>query len=422
LLLPRQLRFALLMKPAHFDPNNHAPEVAPYDSWGDLDGDKTEAPAPYLPPRRTVTEKPAATLVGGELGLRIDSVISRSEPHETSARLEVQEIGGRSIKRLDQAEPRPEKVIYQGGFKAKPEPDPEAEDKTGEGQDWGEQKRISTKHLAILAGSVLAFIIVGMTLLPFIDSRNAPKGESSAPKYAVVDEEILPGMEEMDFFYAPQRQQEATDLFRAYLQAKSVEEVIPLIQQGETLRSTLVQHWLPQQVPASWTPDSNTLWSVPETSDRAHGLLEGNFPDQSPFTAFFTQTGSHILLDWKATVAFGSASFDELNQGLGDASEIRGTLSSVPYYDPALSENDYVSYRLTAAKGNASIWCYARRGDAAELALASLFRQGEIVQEAQSTLQVTLHLVRGTDATQPNQWLIQELRQVGWLTPLPQNP
>lgn len=410
------------MKPAHFDPNNHAPEVAPDDSWGDVDGGKVEAPTPYLPPRRTVTEKPGATLVGGEIGLRIDSVISRSEHQETPARLEVQEIGGRSIKRLDQAEPKPEKVLYQGGFKPKPEPDPETDDKTGEGQDWGQQKRISTKHLAILGGSVLAFILLGISLLPFINSRNAPTGESSAPTYTVVDEETLPGIEEIDFLYASQRQKEATDLFRAYVHAKNVEEVIPLIQKGEALRRSLVQHWRPQQVPDTWTPDSNTVWSIPETIGPIHGLLEGAMPDQSSFTAYFTRSGSGILLDWKATVALGSASFDELNQGRGDASEIRGTLSSVPYYDPILSENDYVSYRLTAAKGNASIWCYARRGEAAELALSSLFRQGEIVQETQSAQQVTLHLVRGTDATQPNQWLIQELLQIGWLTHTPEKP
>ncbi len=406
------------MKPVHFDPNNHAPKVAPDDSWGDGDSVEAEAPLPYLPPRRVSAEKTATTADGtqtkGAIGLRIDSVISRSEPREAPPRLEVQEIGGSSIKRLDQALPRPEKVVYQGGFKEKPEPDPETEDKSGEGEDWGNEKRISPKMLLIMGGSVLAFIILALILQPYI---NPPMGKSSAPSYTVVDDETLPGTEAMDFLF--KRQVEATRLYLTYLHATRVEDIIPLIKNGEGLKSILLNQWRPRDIPTSWTPDSSTIWSLSESSNPAYGVLEGTLPDQSRFAAYFVQNGSKLLLDWKATVAFSTATFDELSHATGDGSEIRGTISSSPYYDPVWPEEDYISYRLTAAKENLSIWCYARRGQTADLALAPLFRQGEIVQDEQMPQRVSLRLVHGPNPTQPNQWLIQELLQSGWLTTSP---
>jgi glutamate/tyrosine decarboxylase-like PLP-dependent enzyme len=156
---------------------------------------------------------------------------------------------------------------------------------------------------------------------------------------------------------------------------------------------------------------------VLELAGQACGLLQGEFPDHSQFSAYFTQTGNHPKLDWKATTAYGTASFKELVQNQGDASEIRGEISKAEFYNAAWPETDYRCYRLISPDGETVIWGYTRRGEATEHAIASLLDKGEIVKEAQNSHKITLRLERGPTAAQANQWLIGEMLHIDWVTP-----
>jgi hypothetical protein len=403
------------MKATHFDPNNHAPEVAPDDSWGDLgDGHVGESTA-KLPARRAHLEKLAAAPAGpAQAGFHIESVLARAEVSDKPHRLEVQEIGGGGIKRLDQALPKPEKVVHLGGFKEKPKHDPAAEDKTGEGETWGDEKRHPTRQYWIMGGAILGFVLLALILLPYINSWNAPTRDTSKPQFIIEELEQITGVDEMNFLY--QKQNQAMELFRTYALASTVEEVIPLIHEGAAATADLTQRWRPLKLPKTWTPEPDTAWSIPVGAGRMYGLLEGFFPDQSPFTAYFTKNGTGISLDWKATSGFCTVPYSDLKNGVGDAREIRGVLTAATYYDGVWPENDYLSYRLTSPDGSQSIWCYARRGEAAEAALSLIFSKGEIVKEEQTTQKVNLHLVRGPAQSQPNQWMIQEMLQAEWLT------
>lgn len=213
-----------------------------------------------------------------------------------------------------------------------------------------------------------------------------------------------------------EKQPEALQIFRSYAQAVHHDEVVPLVVDGRSLLDALKNKWSPLGVPKDWAPDADSSWGVMEAGGKAYGLLEGVLPDQSPFRAYFTHEGGRLLLDWKATTAFGTTSFRQLSKGTGDAGEIRGILSSDEFYSAVFPEADYQSYRLTMPNEEFTIWCYAQRGSLAYSALAPLFTSGELSGERQTDRKVTLSLVRGPEETLPNQWIIRELLHIDWGT------
>jgi hypothetical protein len=140
-------------------------------------------------------------------------------------------------------------------------------------------------------------------------------------------------------------------------------------------------------------------------------------PDGSKFAAYFTNDDNRLLLDWKATSSFSTASFEQLSNNQGDASEIRGQISAADFYSATWPEAEYQCYRLVSPDEKTAIWCYARRGSAAANHSTALFQGGEIVQDAQTSRSITLQLERGPSEAQPNQWLIGKVLQIDAVTP-----
>jgi hypothetical protein len=164
-------------------------------------------------------------------------------------------------------------------------------------------------------------------------------------------------------------------------------------------------------------PSPDPVWTVEEVGGRSCGLLEGTFPDHSAFLAYFINDNGRLLLDWKATGAFGTATFAELEKNEGDGSEIRGEISSAEYYGSVWREAAYQSYRFISSDHETGIWVYARRGGDAEAALSPLLGKGEIIQDAPNAQKVTLCLERGPVGSLSNQWLVREMLHKGWVAP-----
>jgi hypothetical protein len=404
------------------DPNNSAPEVSPDDSWGDDEG----LVSVVLPARRKLGESSvlntAHSATEPSLGLRIDSPVGSqaagpTETTEPARRLEVKEFDG-SILRLEESEmvPASEKVPRQvTGFQARPRHAAGA--KTGEGRDWGMAHRHRLPWLLGGGALVTTSVLCGMVMLPKINAPNVPSKGSAKIMLVVEDEIEIEGMDALNALLA--RRGEALEIFRRFALASHVEEVVPLILDGNSLRETLGQHWQPQNFPRDWKPDTNLSWKILESSRRSYVLLEGDFPDHRKFSAYFTHRGPLplLLLDWKATTAFGTASFDELEAGGGDPAEIRGVLSIADYYSTSWPEAEYQSYRLVSPDEQTIIWCYTCREGEPHATLAPLLKRGEITREANQSQKITARLERGPDDAAPNQWLIRELIQIDWITP-----
>lgn len=394
--------------------NNPIPKLSPDNSWSD-DEYPAEGKIPLptvLPSRRRLADQPAPVSLR-EVGLRIESTLDRSATPNSTSQLEVQEIN-REVIRLEQAVDAPARIERHFTFHEKQEPINPKENLMEGSHDWGTGRRLPTRWILGMALIVCLLVVVSLVLLPVINAPNAPPADSTSGYLTVVEAEKIGGMENLDRLLT--RQTEAIQIFRSFSQAIHPDEVVPLIVDGRVLYETLCKHWRPLDVPRQWEPAADCAWGVLEFGGKAYGVLEGQFPNHSPFTAYFTYQGDHLLLDWKATNAFGTASLDQLRKGTGDSSEIRGSLTQTEFYSATWPEADYESYRLTTPNGEISIWCYSRRGDTGKQSISSLFNSGEITGEAQDIRKVTLRLARGPAEALPNQWLIEELLHIDWGT------
>jgi hypothetical protein len=399
------------------DPNNHVPEVSPDDDWGDAEGSvpNSATPATILPPRRTVADRSAAASTpsseNDRAGLRIESGVRRADSPEVTSRLEVQELGS-SVVRLDQMAPAPPKVPRQVTFHERPARDP-GQKKDVESASWGITRQLPKLWVAGAGIFITAIIVGAMALLPSINARNRSKSDGRQVNPDV--EEKLESVEALNLMLT--KQPEALQIFHVYATANHADEVIPVIRNGKALEESFRSHWHPSGISKQWAPSTDSSWSLEKVAGHPCGKLEGFLPDQSKFTAYFTNDGNRLLLDWKATTAFGTATFSQLKKGEGDPAEVRGELSPGDFYSEAWPETDYQNYRFVSPDGDTIIWCYGRRGEPAEKAIAPLFEKGAIIEESQDSKKITLRLQRGPDGALPNQWLIGEMLHIDWLTP-----
>jgi hypothetical protein len=407
-----------LMNSSLLDPNNHVPAVSPDDGWGDAEGfspETTAGAANVLPPRRTVADRsPTAAMTAAEssqTGLRIGSNVMRGESNDAPQRLEVQEISG-TVVRLDHMAPAPPKVPRQLTFHERPARDASGKKSPDETLQWGMARRFPTRWLLGAGAAVATIVVLAMMALPAI---NAPNAARAVPDAAPFVEEKIEGVEAMNQLLT--KQPEALQIFRAFATATHLDEILPLLRNGDALKATLQAHWRPLEISKAWEPAANSVWTVLDIPGHPCGMLQGTFQDQSKFSAFFTNDGNQLQLDWQATTAFGTATFGQLASNQGDPAEIRGEISLAEYYSDIFPEADYQSYRLISPDGGTSIWCYARRGEAADELIAPLLHRGETGGDFPTSRRITLRLERGPTGALPNQWLIGEMLHIDWLTP-----
>ena len=148
---------------------------------------------------------------------------------------------------------------------------------------------------------------------------------------------------------------------------------------------------------------------------RPYALLSGEHQDFTSFRAYFVVQNDILLLDWKATTAYSTASFADLTKGTGDASEVRGTMKPATLYTDVWPEGEYRCYQLLSPNGLDVIWCYAKLGTDEEKILHRHFLKGEIVDQKDEALMQTLKLKRGSEDGLPNQWLIDGLHHREWI-------
>ena len=409
-----------LMNPRLPKPHNHVPEVSPNDGWADAVGsvpDSSRAPQ-VLPPRRSPTDRmadaPTSSPDGASTGLRIDLKVIRTQPSQSPQKIEVQEIKS-DIVRLDQMAPTPQKVARQATFHERPIREKDQSNSSGESSTWGATQKLPKLWIIGSGAGILVIVILVMALLPMINSLNTRKNSGSSTGATPLTEEKIDHADALDLMLT--KQPEAVQLFRAYITATQVDDVIPLIGNGKALEETVRSRWVPVGVSKRWSPSLECTWSLKKIGGRPYGLLQGILPNQSPFVAYFTNDDNRLLLDWKATSGFSTATFAELEKNAGDPAEVRGEISLAPFYTSTWPEADYQSFRLTSPDGQDIIWCYSRRGEPPHEALAPFFRRDQIIVQTTDSWKITLRLAHGPTGTLPNQWLIGEMLHIDWVTP-----
>ena len=405
------------MDPSPIDPHNHAPEVTPDDVWGDAAAWTLQplGSTTVLPFKKARAGTPSSAPVDrAPEGLRIES---KTPPRRTGAstyQLEVQEIDG-NVVRLDPEVPTALRVPRQPVVQERPAENDVRREPQGEGREWGLSRKQSI-HWILGAGlGIASVVIVALMLLPVINASNAARPNQSQTSFVMEKEEDNAGSGLWNALIV--RQQDAEQVFRAFASAPVVEDILPLVKDSESVGSLIRAHHRPALVAKAWVPPANTRWNVIDNDGHPFGLLEGFLPDDSTFGAYVVLSGRLLLLDWKATTAYGTATFDELEGHQGNPAEIRARIVLADFFTATFPEAEYQCYQLLSPDNRKAVWCYARRGEAANAALASILQTDGILDNTPVPPQkVTVRLDPGPAGSLPNQWLIREVLHKDWIT------
>lgn len=402
------------MEPVVGDPNNHVPEVLPGDDWGDVagGGEARVATGTVLPPRRvrgsgdTVRDQPEPMAEG----LRIEAMPGRLKAGIEGAPIEVAEIGG-SVLKLVPTE-RGARVPGVGGFKEagrKVEPLPAAG--TAVDPRHGGLGRLSLRAMLAGGGCVVVLVLAGLWIQPWI-SRQQLSNVAPTEKWVIEERRESMAMDAM-----AARVSEGMEMFRVYAVADSVDAILPLLSRRHGLDEAVVRtgHRL-LKVDPSWSPSLDSNWSVIEEGGLCHAVLEGVLPDGSVFFAYFVvDEGDRLRIDWKATTAHGTASFEELARGEGDAREIRAVVVPGNYFNGAYAEERFDCYRLDSAHGDRSIWGYVAKDSELAANLKRMFPESVILEGGTTPVRLTLALRQGPGGAAAGQWEMGEMLHKDWL-------
>ncbi len=391
------------------DPHNHVPEVSPDDAWDD--GECFRAGATVLPPKRNrAAESPARD--DGE-GLRIDSNIQRGESEEEAPRLVVQEIDG-SVVRLNPGDMEtPERMPRQISFHERPAMAGADPDRKNEAR-WGRAKPQSIRWLIGTGIGVATVIVIALVMLPSINKSNAARPDQAV---GLVIDPVEQGREYDALSTMIAREAEARRIFSSYGAARIADDVLPLVRDAKAMEPLIRAAHQPLDIPRDWRPTTRHAWLTAGEGKKTHGILEGTLPDFSRFRAYMVESDGTLLLDWKATTAYSTATFDELAKGTGNPEEIRALIAPSGFYSATFPETEYRSFQLISPDREKAVWVYTRRSDNADPRVSGLFREGDILQGSKEPTRVTLRLVRGPEEAAPNQWLIAEMLHKDWLMP-----
>jgi hypothetical protein len=401
--------------PSHqYDPSAKMPEVASGDSWGDPEDDlrnQTIRPA-TLPQKRqrvdhSANDDPAAK------GILIEPSPTSVFVLDPQDRLLIREISSEITRLVPEDEPA-NKVVRQYTFREKPAVLSPKEISIQREEGWGRVSKNTKKWVIGIGLTTFALVTFSLLSLPKLNSKNAPRLEAKSGAYVVEDNNDR--LDNKTLKNWQNRKTEVLSTFSYYARATTLDELFPLVVENSASREALRDHWQPLDLPDNYFPSKDLPWNTVLLDGQLVGLLEGTFPNGSPFEAYFVNQGDRLKIDWKATSVFGTANFKQLRDGIGDGSEIRGTITNSSFYTAIWPEADFQSYCLTYPGVEISIWCYARRGDASFQALAPVFSKGLIIDNSSNSQNVTLNLVRGASSALPNQWLIREILHLNWLT------
>ncbi len=404
------------------DPNNHVPEVSPGDVWGDAHAlhPRISGSTAILPPKRPKprpkNDAPESRI---DCGLRIDptpdpqSTDPAADEPAPEPDFEVQEING-SVLRLDHqnAVEGPEKVkAAELPFQPRPA---KLKDRNATDREWGNSKQFGLRWILGISLGVASLIIGGVMALPVINQSNATRPPDT---HLEVDQVVLSD-EDRRMEQIITRQFEAEQLFRSFATANLVDDFLPAIRNAPQLDPIIRANHHPTGLSKDWTPGKDTTWTVNHRDQLVYGTLSGKLPDYSPFRAYVVQDlNGTLLLDWKATTAYSTASFDELAKNLGDASEIRGLIHPEAFYTLAYPESAFQCYQLDSFDGMQSIWVYTEKDGETDRQIHKLFKSGGILPLNSQPKRITLSLKSGPADSLPNQWLIDQLLHPEWIQP-----
>lgn len=286
--------------------------------------------------------------------------------------------------------------------------------------DWveweGKIGKVSVKWMALTGVGVVVIIVLAVFFQNEATDNGIPDNPSLYSKVELEGEQLpLDGSDLGGLGLLANSEQDAKAMFGDFACAKSADEAIHLVYEPERNRETIARNWKPLRMEPGWTPSEGNTWTMLDDNGLNYGVLEGLLANFTGYTAFFRNAPEGLRIDWKATTGYGSASFGDLKQGKGDATEIRAWLSLADLFTYSYPENDFRCFRVVAPDGILNIWGYVPIGGELDQSLLKKFIPGEVSDESEIRIQVTLRLFPGRIGSLPDQWVIAEIVRMSWL-------
>ncbi|MEI6177916.1 MAG: hypothetical protein WCS43_13580 [Verrucomicrobiota bacterium] len=400
------------------DSNNHVPDVSPDDHWGDAANLDTygDVPVGVLPPKRKVVE--AAVVKSADWndeGLRIGSSAPQRQDDPASGDLEIHEISG-NVLRLQSESATTAKSERQVVFQERPPKSELLAVWEGKEVELGSSQKKSIRWLITAGIGVVAMIVTSLLLLPIINHSNAVVPRPSDLLLTLDRGEVsVAGVDALNEMVPLQSQ--AEQIYRAFASATLADDFLPLIRDAKSLEALIRKTPHIAKVSKAWLPSEDCNWNVFDSAGIPCGVLEGTLPDQSSFSACFVMKSKRLMLDWKATVGYCTAVYDDLVVSHGDGSEIRGWIIPTDYYTAIFPEADFQSYQLLSPDKQNTLWCYARKGSPENRHLAPLFPQSAIIEAPNEPAKITISLEHNRSGSLLNQWSIGKVLHKEWISP-----
>lgn len=395
------------------DPNNHVPEATPDDGRDDIsDWDSSQqSDIATLPTKRKPLPKP---IEHRREGIKIGSSLTLKSDRTLDARLEVKE-HTREVVKLVPKILEVEKIPRLFTFHEKPQAKSLKSDAEEVG-DWGNRKKQSIRWMLGTGIGVASVVILGLIALPFINQANKVQ-PLPGTRSLVLEANDLPvaDLDSLDELLT--HQSEAEQIFQKFVSAGISSDFLAFVRDADAVAPLIRKNPHSARVSKDWLVAGNCTWSVSEIDGMRCAFLEGKLPDSTKFRAGFVLDGKRLLLDWKATTGYGSATFAELAKNQGDSTEIRGWIFPTSFYTATFPETDFQCYQFLSPDKLANIWCYTAKNDPIYPTLARIFRHGAILRGANRPTSVTLKLEHSPAGALPNQWLIGKMLHKEWISP-----
>ncbi|MFD2257911.1 hypothetical protein ACFSSA_14615 [Luteolibacter algae] len=292
----------------------------------------------------------------------------------------------------------------------------------GERGDWGEQQGGRSAGWMIYTGiGVISLIVLSVILSQKFGKTEVRESDKSLYSQLEIADEIPEAAMGTEMEDSKQiellniSQKNGQELYARYAKAESVADFADFMFDRTHVEPIAKAAWSPVETRSDWKVDDSARWFVADEDGNHYAMMSGRNDDFSEFTAFFQIEGGELKLDWKATAAYSSASYEDLKEGKGDPGEIRGYLSKADFFTFALPEEKFHSFRLMSPNRLHTVWIYSEIDSELDQKLVKMFGISPITGQAQNEVQLTLSLERGPAESLPGQWMIKDLTGLSWM-------
>ena len=263
--------------------------------------------------------------------------------------------------------------------------------------------------MLIGGGSLFALIVAGV-LVAMKDGNKQAAQVPTKPLKPVPESAAGQSLKKNDAAITA----EAEPLARKFLEATSVDEILPLLRNRDVAEARIRKFYPDGKISAPGMAAFNTLSEVSRMgSFLSFNIRTRDFEDKA---LTYVDTPEGLKIDWECWVGWSATSWDDFVSSKSTETKVfRLNLGSVDYYNVGFKDDQkWQSYRLISPDGKHSIYGYAERGSVLN---ARLRPPPDIKQ-----MPMILALKFPENATSANQVIIESLVAEGWAVENEESP